>query len=123
MAEHKDEGVKRSSPTVEAFAQADRLVASNATKVTELKKKRIVMADRIRKTMQAVNAAQDMVQSLSEQKFKAETNVRELTLVLKTLMEYDKSLDREVDERMGFIQESIEETSAMMERSRKRRRT
>ena len=123
MAEHKDSGIKRPAPDdIPELKLADKFVVDHADKVTALKKKRIETSAKITNITRVIGLAQEALCAIDAKRFDTAADICEMTLQLKTLLEYDKALDREVSDRMALIRESIEETAGLVERTRKRRR-
>ena len=123
MAEHKDSGIKRPAPDdIPELKLADKLVENHAEKVTELKKKRIETSSKISNLIHVIGLAQEALCAINAKRFDTASDICEMTLKLKTLIDYDKSLDREVDDRMALIRDSIEDTAGLVARTRKRRR-
>jgi hypothetical protein len=124
--ETKTDGAKRpAQPEEDEFPHvtyAAKFVEGASAKVTELKEKRIDLNGRMERSIKIIGLARDALRAVDAKRFDLAADILEMELNQRRLWEYDKSLDREINDRMGLIKESIRETTEHTTKMRKRRR-
>ena len=123
--EAKTGGTKR--PVQEETADvhevyAAKFVEGASAKVVVLKEKRIELNGKMELCAKTIGLARDALRAVDAKRFDLASDILEMEMSQRRLWEYDKSLDREINDRMGLITDTIIETAEHTTKMRKRRR-